>query len=660
MPAKTKQQLAAELAELKRRVAELEGSHAEEGAADGSFRHLSIFPKLNPNPVIEVDRSGRVTFLNPSAEDCFPDLRELGIAHPILQDLEPMLGERHDAEGEIFARELELEDAVYVQKVSVAPERDSICVFCQDITELRHAEKALKSAMVQADQANQAKSKFLANMSHELRTPLNAVIGIAEMLREDAEDLGQDDFLEPLDRISRAGKHLLHLINEVLDLSRASSTVTSPPSVNLHALLSRLRTIWRTRVRSACMPPASSAHRTVIRLPFFPASGSTVVAASWTSAAGLKSSRWNSSLPASIFERSKGRDWLVFTVADTGIGMTPEQLAKLFEEFSQADSSITRKYGGTGLGLAISQRLCHMMGGDIDVASTPGEGTTFTVRLPAGTDGETAEAEPVEAAAEGQAPEPDVGRPAASNTVLVIDDDATVRNLMRRFLAREGFDVVTAKGGEEGLRLARELGPSVITLDVVMPGLDGWGVLQRLQEDPELAKIPVIMLTILDEVNKGYALGATDYVTKPIDRDRLRAILAKYKSDGEGQHVLLINDDAATRKLLNRTLAGEGWRVGEAENGRVALERIAETRPDLIILDLMMPEMDGFEFLAEFRKVPEHREIPVVVLTGADLSEEDRRQLSGGVERVLRKAVYGRDELLEELRDLVGRYASRK
>ena len=658
MPAKTKQQLAAELAELKRRVAELEGSHAEGGAADGSFRHLSIFPKLNPNPVIEVDRSGRVTFLNPSAEDCFPDLRELGIAHPILQDLEPMFGGRHDAEGEIFARELELEDAVYVQKVSVAPERDSICVFCQDITELRHAEKALKSAMVQADQANQAKSKFLANMSHELRTPLNAVIGIAEMLREDAEDLGQDDFLEPLDRISRAGKHLLHLINEVLDLSKieAGKLEFHFEDFNPAALVQDAATTVEplaekngNRITVRCADDAGGMHADLTRVR-------QIVLNLLSNA--CKFTEGGEVTVELARERSKGRDWLVFTVADTGIGMTPEQLAKLFEEFSQADSSITRKYGGTGLGLAISQRLCHMMGGDIDVASTSGEGTTFTVRLPAGTDGETAE--PVEAAAERQAPEPDVGRPAASNTVLVVDDDATVRDLMRRFLAREGFDVVTAKDGEEGLRLARELGPSVMTLDVIMPGLDGWDVLQRLQEDPELAKIPVIMLTILDEVNKGYALGATDYVTKPIDRDRLRAILAKYKSDGEGQHVLLVDDDAATRKLLNRTLAGEGWRVGEAENGRVALERIAETRPDLIILDLMMPEMDGFEFLAEFRKVPEHREIPVVVLTGADLSEEDRRQLSGGVERVLQKAAYGRDELLEELRDLVGQYASRK
>ena len=189
-----------------------------------------------------------------------------------------------------------------------------------------------------------------------------------------------------------------------------------------------------------------------------------------------------------------------------------------------------------------------------------------------------------------------------------------------------------------------------------MPGLDGWSVLQELKADPELAAIPVVMLTIVDEQNKGYALGAADYVTKPIDRDRLRAILERYRSDRKGRRVLVVEDEAATRRILRRMLIGEGWQVSEAENGRVALARLAEAPPDLILLDLMMPEMDGFEFLSDLRRNPALRDVPVVVVTAAELTEADHRRLNGAVERVLRKAAYSRDQLLDELRQVVAQY----
>jgi adenylate cyclase len=348
-----------------------------------------------------------------------------------------------------------------------------------------------------------------------------------------------------------------------------------------------------------------------------------------------------------------GQSWLRVSVADTGIGMTTEQVGRLFQEFSQADSSTTRKYGGTGLGLAISQRLCQLLGGDIAVISEPGVGTEFTVRLPF--------AAPLPTPAHSTEPVP--ARSAAtvsrrtSNTILVVDDDATVRDLMRRFLAREGFDVVTAAGGAEGMRLAREINPCVITLDVVMPPPDGWSVLQQLQADPQLAGIPVIVLTILDDENKGYSLGASDYLTKPIDRARLAAVLGKYRTSDPHRQVLLVEDDPTTRQLLGQMLAKDGWRVSEAENGRVALDRLGEVAPALIILDLMMPEMDGFEFLAERNKTERWRRIPVVVVTAADLSEEDHVRLNGAVERILIKASYGRDELLQEVRAIVERHA---
>jgi CheY-like chemotaxis protein len=344
---------------------------------------------------------------------------------------------------------------------------------------------------------------------------------------------------------------------------------------------------------------------------------------------------------------------LVLTVKDSGIGMSPEQLAKLFQEFIQADSSTTRRYGGTGLGLAISRRLCRLMGGDVTVESTPGEGSIFTARLPRqsaealeAADAPCTPAHPCAAAA------PDPGQ-RRGGKVLVIDDEQTVRDLMRRFLAREGFDVITASDGREGLELARQLRPALITLDVLMPEFDGWSVLQELKADPELAQIPVLMISILDEKHKGYALGAADYMTKPFNRDRLRALLAKYSGAGRGRRILVVEDDADTRRWLSRALEGEGWQVAEAENGRVALERLVETPPDLIVLDLMMPEMDGFEFLSQLRRDQALRKIPVVVITAAEQTDADRSRLNGGVERIMQKTEFQPDDLLAEVRSLV-------
>jgi DNA-binding response OmpR family regulator len=287
------------------------------------------------------------------------------------------------------------------------------------------------------------------------------------------------------------------------------------------------------------------------------------------------------------------------------------------------------------------------------VTSEPGVGTQFTVRLPFAAPAAAQPTEPVP-------PRPVVVPPSrTSNTILVIDDDATVRDLMRRFLAREGFDVVTAAGGAEGLRLAREINPCVITLDVVMPPPDGWSVLQQLQADRKLATIPVVVLTILDDTNKGYSLGASDYLTKPIDRARLADELGKYRTSEPNKQVLLVEDDTDTRLLLRQMLAKDGWRVSEAENGRIALDRLGEVVPVLIILDLMMPQMDGFEFLLERNRTEQWRKIPVIVITAADLSDEDHVRLNGAVERVLIKASYGRDELLQEVRSIVERHAAK-
>jgi adenylate cyclase len=347
---------------------------------------------------------------------------------------------------------------------------------------------------------------------------------------------------------------------------------------------------------------------------------------------------------------SNSQDIVSFRVADTGIGMTEEQLGKLFQEFSQADNSTTRKYGGTGLGLAISDRLCQMMGGTIDVESKPGGGTTFTVHMPVDPAGlRHGVAVPT------AVPPAEQIQPARTNRILVIDDDATVRDLMRRYLSREGFDVVTAAGGHEGLEFARELHPSVITLDVFMPDMDGWSVLQAIKQDADLRHIPVIMMTISDEKQKGITLGASGYLTKPVDRAQLAQLLDRFKT--AMPRALVVEDNLTDRDMMRRLLVGEGWEVIVASNGREALDRLQSEHPNLILLDLMMPEMDGFEFLAEFRKTPKFASTPVIVVTAADLSLEDRRRLDGGVEHILQKAAPSREDFLRQIRDLIGRYA---
>jgi len=343
-----------------------------------------------------------------------------------------------------------------------------------------------------------------------------------------------------------------------------------------------------------------------------------------------------------------------FQVTDSGIGMTPEQMDNLFEAFAQADASTARKYGGTGLGLALSRHFCRRMGGDITVSSAPGRGSTFTMELPA---------EVIEAAPAGTAPAPST--PERSETaavdaaygdtpILVIDDDPDVRQLLQRHLSAEGFRVLTAAGGEEGLRIAREVRPRAITLDVMMPGMDGWSVLTELKKDPRLAQIPVVLCTILDDKNLGFALGASEFLTKPVDRAQLVALLRKHAHGRLPGKVLLVEDEPVSRSMLSRLMQKEGWIVVEAENGRVALERMARERPGLILLDLMMPVLDGFDFVNEIRKDEANRSIPIIVVTAMDLTPEDHRRLSGHVEAILRKGGRSADELLREISALVG------
>ena len=506
-----------------------------------------------------------------------------------------------------------------------------------------------------AEHANRTKSQFLANMSHELRTPLNAIIGYSEMLQEEAEDQGYEDFNEDLERINGAGKHLLGLINDVLDISKIEAggmeiyLETFPVESMIKDVATTIQPLVNKNSNSLvidCPESVGSIHAdmTKVRQGLF----------NLLSNASKFTEQGTISLIISR-DVEEGQEWINFAVSDTGIGMTDEQMGRLFEAFAQAEASTTRRFGGTGLGLAITRHFCEMMGGSVLVASEPGEGSTFTMKLPAvaSVPGET-ELEEDSSSSETVDVSP------AANTVLVVDDDANVHDLMQRSLTGQGFNLVRAMGGEEGLRLAKELQPAVITLDVMMPGMDGWAVLSALKADPNLADIPVIMVTIIDQRNMGYALGAAEYLTKPIDRGRLLAILNRYKQEITSGPVLVVDDDPSVREMVRRMLEKEGWEVTTAANGRAALDILDKTAPSLILLDLMMPEMDGFQFLEELRRHDRWNKAPVVVVTAKDITAEDRQRLNGYVEKVVQKGSHSTESLLTELRGLVTAFAGKE
>jgi hypothetical protein len=520
-----------------------------------------------------------------------------------------------------------------------------------DVTHRKKAEKELKEAKEAAENASTAKSMFLANMSHELRTPLNAVIGYSELLLETAEDEGWDEAISDLTKIQASGKHLLALINNVLDLSKIEAgkmdvfletfdvkQMIDEVAGTIQPLAQQKSNVFEV----LCADDAGTMHSdlTKVRQTLF----------NLLSNACKFTEKGRVTLAV---EPADGGAGFRFSVTDSGIGMSAQELENVFEAFAQADASTTRSYGGTGLGLAITRSFCRMLGGDVTVTSEKGKGSTFTVELPS--DAKTATA---------ALPATDLDQPspakaaAGQPTVLVIDDDPLVRELLRRHLAKNGYRAVLAESGKEGIRLARENKPDAITLDVLMPQMDGWAVLKSLKDDPAIADIPVIMVTIVDDKNLGFSLGAAGYLSKPVDQAKLIGILNQYCRKTDAPRVLVVEDEESTRRMMRLILEREGCTVVEAGNGRVALDRLAEGLPHLIVLDLMMPEMDGFEFLAKRGANESWRTVPVVVMTAKKLTAGDRKRLEGGVALLLEKGKEDLESLLTLLRDMIARGAA--
>ena len=515
---------------------------------------------------------------------------------------------------------------------------------------LQVAKDEAEAAKEAAEDANRAKSAFLANMSHELRTPLSAVIGYSEMLEEEAEENGEASMLADLGKIKSNAKHLLSLINDVLDLSKVEAN-----KMDLYLEDTDLAAFLQETAGTVDSLVRRKGNVLVLDFP-------SDLGAMRTDVVKLRQCLFNLLSNAAKFtengritlrvrrETVGGRDWLSFAVVDTGIGMTPEQLARLFQRFTQADETTTRRFGGTGLGLALSKAFAQLLGGDVSVESTEGQGTCFTLRLPAQGPENLQSLLDAHAAQDGVV-EDEAGE-AARDLVLVIDDEATQRELMKRFLRRQGFAVQTAADGKTGLELARTSPPRVILLDVMMPEMDGWSVLEALKADVATAKVPVVMVSFVAEAAMSTALGAADAVPKPVDWVRLKGLMEQFR--GQRGDVLVVDDDPDMRQRLRSVLERDGWTVAEAGDGADALRMVLHAPPRMILLDLTMPVMDGFAFLHRLRETPGCSDLPVVVLSARDISASEREELAEA-ECVLRKGDVSMQDITAEMRQLGSR-----
>ncbi len=649
--------------------------------------HTRAILEAAPDGIITLGADGRIGEVNEATEELFgyrrasveqapfetlipyvdDDANVLSVdsEHPVDDDVDVNTGRIQSWVGETYQAEASRKDGRrFPAELSVTSIQDDqrYVALVRDITERKEAQRKLKEARDRAVEANEAKSRFLANISHELRTPLNAIIGYSELVGEDLEMIGEEEMGQDVGKIETAGRHLLDLINEILDLSKVEagkmelyvedmdvSTVINEIADTLQPVIEDKDNTLRIDLEEA---PETMR---VDVMKFRQIMINLLSNASKFTDQGLVRIQ-------AFCEEDDGIEFGVFEVIDRGIGIPEDKLEELFDAFSQADDSTTREFGGTGLGLTICKHFSELMGGEIDVESTVGEGSTFRIKIPVDVDqtrqdrdDAAVETERHDSGATDDSKSPQISAPPAADRVLVIDDDPTVHQLMERFLSREGFAVRTTTGGDDVLDVVRDYRPDIITLDVLMPELDGWDVLERLKNDSELADIPVVMLTIVNERNLGFSLGATDYLTKPVDPERLNGVLSSYLDGPNEQTILIAEDDDDTREVLRRNIEKAGWTAVCAEDGKEALGELEGTvEADAILLDLMMPRLDGFEVLEALRG-RDDIDIPVIVVSAADLSEAEQQLIDERADALFEKGDYAKQQLLDELEAAIRR-----
>ena len=603
------------------------------------------------------DKNENIVFANSRYREIFPaisdmivpgaslrDILQAQIEHdgdnwgeqPLEQVLEQRLAEYRNPDG--TGSQFQQSHGSWVRVSRKRTPDGGVVAIYTDITELMNRQTELEQARSEAETANQAKSQFLASMSHELRTPLNAIIGYSEMLCEETRETGQLELVPDLEKIMSAGRHLLSLINDILDLSKIEAgkmelfveefdlaEALESVSSTVMPLMERNNNSFTTDLDASA--GLMSTDLTKLRQILFNLLSN---AAKFTE---------NGTVTLKVRHRERrDRDWVEFAVTDTGIGLTEEQLGKLFQAFAQADASTNRNYGGTGLGLALSRHFSQIMGGTISAKSEPGKGSTFLVSLP------RVFADDVES--DLNADQYNVG---SGQKILVVDDDNAARASMVQAIVGAGYIAEQAKNGRECMDKVQSFRPDAIVLDIIMPQLDGWTVLRSLKEDPELCDIPVILASVLGDKEMGFVFGAVEYLLKPFDQDQLISTIRSVCGEGTARDVLVIDDDKSARDLSRRILSKLGWRVFEASDGVKGLERMARHKPALVLLDLMMPRKNGFEVLQAMQADPQLNDIAVIIVTSKTLDQDEIEWLNRHAADLVQKGSDGRADLIKAI-----------
>jgi PAS domain S-box-containing protein len=607
-----------------------------------------------PVAIITIGLDGCVTGWSPAAENLFGYMEEEAVGaniddlvsnHPdVREDAEKLTQHYLNDIGKIQLKSQRthkdghlIDVAINAMPVLIDGEVSGYIAIYNDISELEKARR-------DAEEANHAKSAFLANMSHELRTPLNAIIGFTRIVKRKGEKLLPDKQIENLDKVLVSAEHLLGLINTVLDISKieAGRMEVHTSSFDLKSLINLVAATTQPLLKDGNV--AFNTH-VPDDLPMVNSDIEKIKQVLINLVSNAAKFTHQGEISVNL---RQVKDQIEIDVADTGIGISPEAMEHIFEEFQQADSSTTREYGGTGLGLSISRSLARLLEGDLRVTSEPGVGSTFTFSFPISYGQQEEDTAPVQA---------DQSRMGGTEPlILVIDDNEDAIYLMREMLEGAGYRVAVARDGDEGLAMAVELAPFAITLDIMMPKKDGWQVLHDLKANPVTKSIPVILISIVDQKALGYRLGAEDYLVKPLKEDEILNSLKHIKGnsgDKPLKKLLVVDDDPMVKDMISQLLEGKPYEVQSATDGLDALEKIREDKPDAILLDLMMPRLDGFGLIERLKQDPELADLPVIVLTAKLLNQKEKEALRKTAGLVIQKQGISGEQLIGEIRETI-------